>query len=295
MTIGISWCSRAWNTSAPPARWPGTCGRLNPGTKSRTPVPKHGKTAHCRALSEPGGEGPPSGSALAAASAAAVVAGGDAPRSLSDPETSTEWATFALPHLSISPERNPDAATEDRGRRGGDDSVGLCVRPCRFHTRGEAAVAGLGGAGPAIWSVHPATFACGGEEKQVVVGRGRLVAGRTRGSRRSETRIAGPGGTRRRLVNRGEGREPVVGPGAPSRGWSPPVSKRASPSSASLGTGMASPDTSLPVGVSAPGEEGRARLQLELDRAFAMGDAGASGTSVIRPALLAPGVLLGHC
>ena len=203
-------CLHARSTSAPPARGPGMCGRLNPG---RGPVPPCRSTVNCSLKG-----------ALGAGRRGAVPwvrrcrqLGSCGGSRRGNPQIAIRLRDLhrvgdVRTGAAIGPERNPDAAPENRGRRGGDDSVGLRARPRRFHARGEAAVAGPGGAGFATWSVHPATTACEGEEKQVVAGRGRLVTGRGRGSRRPEACTSGPGRTRRRLVNRGEGREPIVVP-----------------------------------------------------------------------------------
>ena len=192
---------RAWDVRTAPA----------PG---RSPVPpcRNTVSAHCRALPGPGGEGTPSGSADVAASPAAAVAGGDSPRSLSDSETPTDWATFALP-LPPAPSATP-MPPPNTVVAGGETTTpwGNPPGPAVSTHEGRPPSPASGVRVPPPGPPTPRPSPAREKDRRAVASRVRLVAGRSRGGRRTEARITGPGGTHRRLVIRGEGREAVVGP-----------------------------------------------------------------------------------
>ena len=121
-------CSRAWSTSAPPARGLGECGRLNPG---RSPVPPCRSTVNC-SLKGALGAGR-RGAVLWVRRCRQLGSRGGSRRG--SPQIAIRLRNLnrvgdVRTGATVGPERNPDAATEDRGRKGG-----LCARPKRLHAR----------------------------------------------------------------------------------------------------------------------------------------------------------------
>ena len=216
--------------SPSPRAW--ECGRPAPG---QSPVPPCRNTVlvHCRAPPKPGREGAPPGPSAAAILFAAVVAGVETPRSLSESEIPTEWAMFALspaPDSGATPMPPPKTVVA-----GGETTPWGCAPvPVAPAHGGNPPAPAPGERVPSTRPPSSCPSSASARKRQIAASSGHPFAARVVGSRRNEDRLIGPSGSCYLLIDRGQRRKSAVCPRSPfeesivaSAAPSPPVTHTA--------------------------------------------------------------------